>query len=105
MQRLCRITVPGLSIESDFAAARERLLADFPNVHEVIATTAPATLLVLYSGPPEADAWVDALLDSTQTGEVKANRRLLNWRNGDGNGSPANERSGNGSLWDGDSAA
>jgi hypothetical protein len=103
MQRLCRITVPGLSIESDFAAARERLLADFPNVHEVIATTAPATLLVLYSGAPEADAWVGALLDSTQTGEVKANRRRLKWRHG--NGSPANGRSGNGSLWDGDSAA
>jgi hypothetical protein len=100
MQRLCRITVPGLSIESHFAAARERLLAEFPNVHEVIATTAPATLLVLYSGCAEADAWVDALLDSTQ---VEANRRRSNWRNG--NGSPANGRSDNGSLWDGDSAA
>jgi hypothetical protein len=103
MHRLCRITVPGLSIESDFAAARERLLAEFPNVHEVIATTAPATLLVLYSGCAEADAWVDALLDSNQTGQVKANRRLLNWRNG--NGSPANGPSGNGHVWDGDSAA
>jgi hypothetical protein len=105
MHRLCRITVPGLSIESDFPAARERLLAEFPNVHEVIATTAPATLLVLYSGCAEADAWVDALLDSIQTGQVKADRRLLNWRNGNGNGSPANGRSGNGHLWDGDSAA
>jgi hypothetical protein len=107
MHRLCRITVPGLSIESDFAAARERLLAEFPNVHEVIATTAPATLLVLYSGCAEADAWVDALLDSIQTGQVKADRRLSNWRNGNGNGngSPANGRSGNGHLWDGDSAA
>jgi hypothetical protein len=103
MQRLCRITVPGLSIESDFAAARERLLAEFPNVHEVIATTAPATLLVLYSGQAEADAWVDALLDSAQTDQVKANRRLLNARNG--NGSAANGGSGNGDLWDGDSAA
>jgi hypothetical protein len=103
MHRLCRITVPGLSIESDFAAARERLLAEFPNVHEVIATTAPATLLVLYSGCAEADAWVDALLDSTQTDQVKAHRRLLNLRNG--NGSPANGGSGNGRLWDGDSAA
>jgi hypothetical protein len=103
MQRLCRITVPGLSIESDFAAARERLLAEFSNVHEVIATTAPATLLVLYSGQAEAEAWVDALLDSTRTGQVKAHQRLLNLRNG--LGSPANGRSGNGDLWDGDSAA
>jgi hypothetical protein len=103
MQRLCRITVPGLSIEADFAGARERLLSEFPNVHEVIATTAPATLLVLYSGCAEADAWVDALLDSTQTDHVEVNRRRLNWRNG--NGSPGNGRSDNGSLWDGDSAA
>jgi hypothetical protein len=43
VQRLCRITVPGLSIESDFTAARERILSDFPNVHEVVATTAPGT--------------------------------------------------------------
>jgi hypothetical protein len=61
MQRLCRITVPGLSIESDFTAARECLLADFPNVHEVIATTAPATLLVLYSGCADADAWAERM--------------------------------------------
>jgi hypothetical protein len=103
MQLLCRITVPGLSIESDFAAARERLLAEFPNVHEVIATTAPATMLVIYSGRAEADAWVDSLLDSTRAGQVTATRRLMKARNG--TGSPANERSGNGELWDDDSAA
>jgi hypothetical protein len=103
MQRLCRITVPGLSIESDFAAARERLLAEFPKVHEVIATTAPATLLILYSGRAEADAWVDTLLDAAQTGELEANRRLLNRR--DGNGSAASGGHANGSLWNGDSAA
>jgi hypothetical protein len=57
MQRLCRLTVPGLSIKSDFTAAHRTLLADFPNVHEVVATTAPGTLLVLYSGPDEANAW------------------------------------------------
>jgi hypothetical protein len=103
MQRLCRITVPGLSIESDFAGARERLLAEFPNVHEVIATTAPATLLVIYSGRAEADAWVDALLDSSRAGQVKDTGRLLKARNG--TASPANGRSGNGDSWDDDSAA
>jgi hypothetical protein len=103
MQRLCRITIPGLSIESDFAAAREHLLAEFPNVHEVIATTAPATVLVLYSGPAEADSWVDALLDSIETGHVEADRGLSSRRNGDG--STTHRSCGDGGLGDGDFAA
>jgi hypothetical protein len=82
MQRHCRIAVPGLSIKRDFTAARERLLADFPNIHEVVATTAAATLLVLYSGPEDVDAWLDALLDSVATREVTATSRLLCWHGG-----------------------
>jgi hypothetical protein len=82
MHRLCRITVPGLSIKSDFTAVRQRLLRDFPNVHEVVATTAPATLLVVYSGPDDADAWCNALLDSIATRQKSATRRLLRWRSG-----------------------
>ena len=81
MHRLCRITVPGLSIKSDFTDVRQRLLRDFPNVHEVVATTAPATLLVVYSGPDDADAWCNALLDSIAT-QKSATRRLLLWRSG-----------------------
>jgi hypothetical protein len=57
MQRLCRITIPGLVVKRDFTAARRRLLAAFPDIEEVIATTAPGTLLVLSSGPEDADAW------------------------------------------------
>jgi hypothetical protein len=90
MHQLCRITVPGLSIKSDFTAVRRRLLTDFPNVHEVIATTAPATLLVVYSGPDEADAWCNTLLDSIATRQRSATRRLLLWRGGRlGGGDPA----------------
>ena len=77
MQRLCRITVPGLSIKADFTAARQRLLTDFPNVHEVVATTAPGTLLVVYSGPDEADAWYSALLASIATSRVRGTPGLL----------------------------
>jgi hypothetical protein len=79
-QRQCRITVPGLSIKRDFTAARQRLLDDFPNVHEVVATTAPATLLVLYSGSEDPAAWLDALLDSVATRQVTATGRLLRER-------------------------
>ena len=70
MQRLCRITVPGLSIKSDFTAARQRLLADFANVHEVVATTAPGTLVIIYSGSDEADAWYEALADIVAASSV-----------------------------------
>jgi hypothetical protein len=82
MQRLCRLTVPGLSIKSDFTAAHRTLLADFPNVHEVVATTAPGTLLVLYSGPDEANAWCNALLSLIATRQERATRRRLLWRGG-----------------------
>jgi hypothetical protein len=79
MQRLGRITVPGLG-KSDFAAARERLLTDFPNIEEVVATMTPETLLVAYSGPGEADAWYSAL-DSIATRQ-RMTRRLPRWRGG-----------------------
>jgi hypothetical protein len=82
MHRLYRITLPGLSIKSDFTAARQRLLSDFPNIHEVVATTAPGTLLVVYSGPDDADAWCNALFDSIATSHPRATRRLLRWRGG-----------------------
>ena len=79
MQRTCRITVLGLSVTRDFEAARGRLLADFPDVHEVVPTRDPATLLVLYSGPAEVDAWIGALLDSIAHRRAKATRSLPSW--------------------------
>jgi hypothetical protein len=82
MQSICRITVPGLTIERDFEDARERLLGGFPDVREVIATTAPATLLVLYAGPQEVDSWLDVLLDSVEASRAKPKIRLPAWSGG-----------------------
>jgi hypothetical protein len=84
MQRLCRITVPGLSVKRDFTAARERLLAAFPDVEEVIATTAPGTLLVLSSGIDDLDGWLDVLHDPGPRGQAHAPTRSLPWRPGRG---------------------
>lgn len=50
MPRLYQITIPGLSLKGDFSAARRRLIADFPRVLEVLATTIPATVLVATPG-------------------------------------------------------
>ena len=77
MQRYYRITVPGLAVKRDFTAARQRLLADFPNVHDVIATTAAATLLVLYSDHEDPDAWIQALRELVAGRRVKASSRPL----------------------------
>lgn len=48
-------------MKRDFGTARERLLAAFPDIEEVVATTAPETLLVLSSGPEDPDAWLREL--------------------------------------------
>jgi hypothetical protein len=76
MQRVCRITVSGLSIERDFKDARRRLMDDFPTIEEVIATTAPETVLILASDPVDIDGWCEAL-HSVSTAEADAGRFQL----------------------------
>ena len=74
MQQIYRITVPGLSVRRDFAAVRGRLLADFPAVVDVIATTAPATVLVVHRGREDADAWLAASADAATGRRRRASR-------------------------------
>jgi len=75
MQHLCKITVPHLSISRDYVIVRERLMAQFPNVEDVLATTSPGAIVVLTSGPSdELDAWL-ALIDET----LASNRRASPW--------------------------
>jgi hypothetical protein len=81
MQELWRITVPGLSVKRDFTAARRRLMAEFPDIQEVLATTAPGTLLVLCAGREDVDAWLDTLR-SLATRELHKTGRLRRWRGG-----------------------
>ena len=61
MQRLYQITVPGVSVARDCSAIRHRLLNDFPDVVEVLATTIPATVLIVYRGEDRIDPWLDAV--------------------------------------------
>jgi len=88
-QKLCRITVPGLSVKRDFTAAREQLLAGFPDIDEVIATTAPGTLLVLSSGDEDVNAWLDVLLDLPTSRQGRPPARLPLWTSGRGGDSAA----------------
>ena len=58
---LYEITIPGLSVSADLPSIRRRLRADFPGVLEVVGTTTPATLLIVYLGQDEIDAWIEAV--------------------------------------------
>jgi len=89
MQKLCRITVPGLSVRRDFTTARRRLLAEFPDIQEVVATTAPGTLLVLSSGSEDVDAWLDTLDSLAIRGVLKAGRLRRRRRGGATEDDPA----------------
>jgi hypothetical protein len=73
MRRICRITVSGLSIKQDFKAARSRLMGDYPTIDDVIATTAPGTVLILASDPVDIDGWCE-VMHSVSTAEARAER-------------------------------
>jgi hypothetical protein len=57
--KLYLITVPGLEITSDWRVVHDRLLDEFPEVTDVLATTMKGTILILYGGLAQADAWLE----------------------------------------------
>jgi hypothetical protein len=63
MPRLYMITVPGLEVKSDWRIVHDRLLDDFPLVDDVLPTTTPETLLIVYRGRAHVDEWLDALAE------------------------------------------
>jgi hypothetical protein len=63
-------------MKQDFKAARQRLMDDFPTIEDVIATTAPETVLILASDPIDVDAWQEALR-SVSTTQARAGRFRL----------------------------
>jgi hypothetical protein len=83
MHRVYEITIPGLSLTADLPLVRRRLLADFPRVLEVLATTTPATMLIVYLGEDEIVAWLASLAAAT------ASRRRARDRSGAGTATAA----------------
>jgi hypothetical protein len=55
------VTVPGLDVKSDWLAVHDVLLDEFPRVADVLATTIPETLLIVYRGRADIDAWLGGL--------------------------------------------
>jgi hypothetical protein len=63
-------------MKQDFKAARARLMRDFPTIEEVIATTAPGTLLILASDPVDIRAWQETI-SSVSTAGARGGRFRL----------------------------
>jgi hypothetical protein len=70
--RLCMITVPGLQVKLDCAAVHDRLLDDFPQISDVLATTIPETLLIVYEGDDDIDAWLAGISDGILSRRMSA---------------------------------
>jgi hypothetical protein len=70
--RLYMITVPGLQVRLDWAAVHDRLLDDFPRISSVLATTIPETLLIVYEGEDDIDAWLDGISDGILSRRMSA---------------------------------
>jgi hypothetical protein len=64
MRRLSQITVPGLHVPSDWRTVRDRLLDDFPRVADVLPTTMPWTIVIVYEGAPDVDRWLESVSSS-----------------------------------------
>ena len=74
MPQLYMITAPGLQVKSDWAAVYDRLLDDFPQVTDVLATTMTETLLIVYEGDADVDAWLDGVSDAILSRRISAAR-------------------------------
>jgi hypothetical protein len=72
MPRFYMLTVPGLKVTTDWASVHDRLLDDFPDVIDVLATTMPATLLIAYAGEANIDAWLEGINDGIRSRRARA---------------------------------
>ena len=59
--KLYSLTLPGLDVRSDWRAAHDRLLDDFPAIDDVLPTTMVATLVIVYRGSEQVDGWLRSI--------------------------------------------
>ena len=66
MPRLYQITVPGLEVAADWRLVHDRLLDEFPEVTDVLATTMSETILVVHERAASGDAsrWLDTVSET-----------------------------------------
>ena len=59
--KLYSLTLPGLDVRSDWRVVHDRLLDDFPEIDDVLPTTIPATVLIVYCGSAVLDSWLESI--------------------------------------------
>jgi hypothetical protein len=59
--KLYLITLSGLDVASEWRVVHDRLLDEFSDVHDVLATTMEGTLLIAYTGAADPDGWLDTM--------------------------------------------
>jgi hypothetical protein len=74
MSWLYTLTVPGLSVPSDWASVHDRLLHGFPENTDVLATTMRATLLIVYQGDANVAAWLEGISDAVLARRIRVQR-------------------------------
>ena len=66
MPSLCLITVAGLEVSSDWRLVHDRLLDEFPEVTDVLATTINETIVVVHehAAPADEGRWLDTISET-----------------------------------------
>jgi hypothetical protein len=62
--RRCLITVLGLKVASEWRVVHDRLLDGFPGVADVLPTTMEGTVLILYHGHEDTNAWLETVSET-----------------------------------------
>lgn len=75
MPQLYMLTVPGLEVKLDWSAVHDRLLDDFPNIADVLATTMTGTILIAYRGNADVDAWLEDVSETILSRRLTSGRR------------------------------
>ena len=76
--QLHQVTVPGLDVASDWRLVHDRLLDEFRDVTDVLATTMTGTLLIVHQGSGDPDAWLETISETILNfrGGVRTRRRV-----------------------------
>jgi hypothetical protein len=75
MPQLYMLTVPGLEVAPDWRAVHDRLLDDFAQIEDVLATTMAETLLIAYYGVPDVDGWLEGVTEAVLSRRLRAGWR------------------------------
>jgi hypothetical protein len=59
--KLYSLTLPGLDVPSDWRAVHDRLLDDFVEIDDVLPTTIPGTVVIVYRGSALLDGWLQSI--------------------------------------------